>query len=105
MKKKFSNPTFRIIASIVLGILIGVLICFVAIGLGYIHMNDGTLKEYSVKIFGLTIFDIKRVGSEMVGTPNNTSMMFIGVIISMILAIVVEIIVSLKNRHRKETAK
>ncbi|EKZ4946873.1 protein LlsX, partial [Listeria monocytogenes] len=51
------------------------------------------------------IFDIKRVGSEMVGTPNNTSMMFIGVIISMILAIVVEIIVSLKNRHRKETAK
>ncbi|EGT1931259.1 TPA: protein LlsX, partial [Listeria monocytogenes] len=48
MKKKFSNPTFRIIASIVLGILIGVLICFVAIGLGYIHMNDGTLKEYSV---------------------------------------------------------
>ncbi|HDU1253695.1 TPA: protein LlsX, partial [Listeria monocytogenes] len=28
-----------------------------------------------------------------------------GVIISMILAIVVEIIVSLKNRHRKETAK
>lgn len=96
---------FRIIVLIVLGILIGVFICFVVIGLGYIYMNDGILKEYSVKIFGLIIFDIKRVGSEMVGIFNNISMMFIGVIIFMILVIVVEIIVLLKNRYRKEIVK
>ncbi|MBC1743467.1 LlsX family protein [Listeria welshimeri] len=105
MKKKFNNPTIRIITSIVLGIIIGFLICFVAISMGYNQMNDATLTDYSVKVFGLPIFDIQRVGSDLVGTPNNSSMMFIGVIFSMILAIVIEIVVSLKNKHRKEGAK
>ncbi|MGO1632897.1 MAG: DUF5963 family protein, partial [Staphylococcus equorum] len=42
-------------------------------------------------------------GAEYIGTPNNSNMMFIGIIFSMILAIVTETIVAFKNRKRGES--
>ncbi|MBC2017536.1 LlsX family protein [Listeria seeligeri] len=101
MREKFKNPTVRIMASIFGGIVIGVLICFVAISIGYNQMNDTSLINYNVKVFGLSIFNIHRIGSELVGTPNNSSMMFIGVIFSMILAIFIEIFIAFKNNIGK----
>ncbi|GEQ33701.1 LlsX family protein [Marinilactibacillus psychrotolerans] len=103
MKKKLNNPTTRIIASIVLGIVIGVIVCFIAIRFGYSHIKSTDLMEYNVNLIGLNIFNIQREGAEYIGTPNNSNMMFIGIIFSMILAIVTETIVAFKNRKRGES--
>ena len=59
--------------------------------------------EYNVNLIGLNIFNIQREGAEYIGTPNNSNMMFIGIIFSMILAIVTETIVAFKNRKRGES--
>lgn len=103
MKKKLNNPTTRIITSIILGIVIGVLVCFIAIRFGYSHIKSTDLMEYNVNLIGLNIFNIQREGAEYIGTPNNSNMMFIGIIFSMILAIVTETIVAFKNRKRGES--
>ncbi|WP_207696644.1 hypothetical protein DOK67_0002296 [Enterococcus sp. DIV0212c] len=102
MKKKFNNPTNRVIVSIILGIVVGVFVCFMAIRSGYSHIKGTSLSEYSVDVFGFSIFDIQKVGGEFKGTPNNSNMMFIGLIFSMVLAIATEIILAVVNRRRKE---
>ncbi|MFD2307265.1 DUF5963 family protein [Enterococcus termitis] len=98
MKKKFNNSTTRVIVSIFLGIILGVFVCFMAIRTGYTYVKSSSLTEYSVNILGFTIFDIQKVGNEFKGTPNNSNMMFIGIIFSMILATATEIVIALKNR-------
>lgn len=105
MKKKFNNPTTRIVISIILGIVLGVFVCFMAIRSGYAFVESHSLTEYSVNIFGLTIFDIQKMGNEFKGTPNTSSMMVVGITFSMILAIGTEIIIAFKNRKRKEGDK
>ncbi|MGY3751162.1 DUF5963 family protein [Vagococcus acidifermentans] len=105
MKKKFNNPTTRVIASIILGIILGVFVCFMAIRSGYTYIKSSSLTEYSVNIFGFPIFDIQKVGNEFKGTPNNSNMMFVGIIFSMVLAIVTEVVIALKNRKSKEDDK
>ncbi|MBO0439635.1 LlsX family protein [Candidatus Enterococcus ikei] len=102
MKQKFNNPTNRVIVSIILGIIVGVFVCFMAIRLGYSHVKGTSLSEYSVNVFGFSIFDIRKVGGEFKGTPNNSNMMFIGLIFSMVLAIVTEVILAIVNKRRKE---
>ena len=62
MKKKFNNPTIRVIVSIVLGIILGFVVSFIAIFSGYTYIESSSLTEYSVNIFGFTIFDIQKVG-------------------------------------------
>lgn len=103
MKKKLNNPTTRIIASIVLGIVIGVLVCFIAIRFGYSHIKNTNLMEYNVNLIGLNIFNIQREGTEYIGTPNNSNMMVIGLAFSMVLAIVTETIVAFKNKKKVES--
>ncbi|EPP0902202.1 DUF5963 family protein [Listeria monocytogenes] len=98
MKKKFNNSTTRVIVSIFLGIILGVFVCFMAIRTGYTYVKSSSLTEYSVNILGFIIFDIQKVGNEFKGTPNNSNMMFIGIIFSMILATATEIVIALKNR-------
>ncbi|EKP7339254.1 LlsX family protein [Listeria monocytogenes] len=105
MKEKFNNPTTRVIVSIILGIILGVFVCFMTIRSGYTYVKSSSLTEYSVTIFGFTIFDIQKVGNEFKGTPNNSNMMFIGIIFSMVLAIVTEVVIALKNRKGKEDNK
>lgn len=103
MKKKLTNPTIRVIVSIILGIIIGVLVCFIAIRFGYSHIKSTDLMEYNVNLIGLNIFNIQREGTEYIGTPNNSNMMFIGLAFSIVLAIVTETIVSFKNRKKVES--
>ena len=104
MKKKINNPTTRVIVFI-LGIILGVFVCYMEIRSGYTYIKSSSLTEYSVKIFGFPIFDIQKIGNEFKGTPNNSNMMFVGIIFSMMLAIVTEIVIALKNRKDKKDDK
>lgn len=105
MTKKFNNLTTRVIVSIILGIILGVFVCFMAIRSGYTYVKSSSLTEYSVSILGFTIFDIQKVGNGLKGTPNNSNMMFIGIMFSMVLSIITEVIATLKNRRSKEDEK
>lgn len=100
MKKKFNDQMTRVIVSVILGIILGFFVCFMAIRSGYATIKTSSLTEYSVNVFGFSVFDIQRVGTELKGTPNSGNMMFIGIIFSMVLATVIEIAVALRSRKR-----
>jgi len=101
MKEKLKNAKMRVAMCIILGIIVGLCSCSIAIVLGYTHIRSAGLDNYSVNLLGFSIFDIQRMGTELEGTANNGNMMFIGLIFSMILTMGIEMIVATKS-HRRE---
>lgn len=96
----FKKQEFRIIGEILLGIVISVIFNFLCISFGYYKINADKLDTYSVSPFGLEIFQIKNGGNS--GSPVVTNMMYIGIIFSILMVIVVEVIIGMKKRHHKE---
>jgi len=101
MKKILENDMSRRIAAIILGIILSVAVSVVAITLGYTHVRTHALNDYTVELLGLPIFAIKRIGEEVAGAPNMSMMMFLGIIFSMVLALVAELIVA-RGKKRKD---
>jgi len=102
MKKKWSNQYVRMLTCIISGVILGVLICLIAITLGFMHVRSAALSEYIVHVLGTPIFVISRAGTELTGTPNVSMMVFVGMICSMLLMLVVEVIAGIRKK-RKET--
>lgn len=94
------KQTNRIIIALILGIVIALAFCYFAIGLGYNQIKDVTITEYSVQLFGFSIYDIKEINGKVSGSANNNNMMFIGIILSMILVMITELIFSKKSNKK-----
>lgn len=94
------KQTNRIIIALILGIVIALAFCYFAIGLGYNQIKDVAIAEYSVQLFGFSIYDIKEINGKVSGSANNNNMMFIGIILSMILVMITELIFSKKSNKK-----
>lgn len=91
---------FRIIGEILLGIVISVVFNFIYISFGYYKIHVDKLDTYSVSPFGLEIFQIKNGGNS--GNPVITNLTYIGIIFSILMVIIIEVILSMKKRQHKE---
>lgn len=103
MSAILNKQTNRIIIALILGIVIALACCYFAIGLGYNQMKDVAITEYSVQLFGFSIYDIKEINGKLSGSANNNNMMFIGIIFSMILVMITELLFSKKSNKKVVT--
>lgn len=61
-------------------------------------MKSNDLDSYSVRLIGVTLYDITKSGNEYVGQAINQNMSIIGMVISIITIIVNETRVYLTNK-------
>ncbi|GHU35521.1 hypothetical protein FACS1894193_08650 [Bacilli bacterium] len=99
--EKYNTRTNRMVALIILGIIFAVITCSIAITLGYHHVKSHELADYRVNVLGISIYQIQNINGELKGIGNHPAMMFIGIIFSMVLTIVMELIIVLKNKKNE----
>lgn len=88
----------RICLEIVVGIIISVILSAILISLGYYKVNSNDLDKYSVNFIGVTIYNITKINGDFVGEAINQNMSMIGIICSVILIIVNETRIFIKNK-------
>ncbi len=92
------NQFVRICLEIFAGIIISVILSAILIAFGYYKVKSNDFDSYSIKLIGFTLYNITKSGSEYVGEAINQNMSIIGIITSIIVIIVNETRVYLKNR-------
>jgi uncharacterized PurR-regulated membrane protein YhhQ (DUF165 family) len=100
LKKILHHDMSRRITAIILGIVFSIVISSIAIALGYTHVRTNNLSGYTVELLGLPIFTIVKIGDEMGGSPNISVMMFLGLMSSMVLALLVEVLVARRKKRK-----
>ncbi|MFA9396819.1 MAG: LlsX family protein [Clostridiaceae bacterium] len=93
-----NNQFVRICLELLAGIIISVVLCCILIFLGYYKINAESLNEYTVKLFGVIIYEIKNISGDMVGTAINKNMSIIGSICCIVSVIVWETNAILKGK-------
>lgn len=91
----------RLMIEILVGIGISVVANLIAITFGYKHFYKAALDNYNVRFLGIKVFNIVKEGAKGVGTPNIQNMMLVGVMCSVILVVICEIIVNVKAKKQK----
>lgn len=102
MSTILNKQTNRIILEIFLGTFLGIILCYFLIKAGYNQIDSSAVKEYTVQLFGFSIYEIKEINGKLNGVANNNSMMFIGILFSMLVIIIMELLFARKNRGVKK---
>lgn len=92
----------RLMIEILAGIGISVAANLIVITFGYKHFYRASLDSYNVHFFGIDVFDIVKEGSKGIGTPNIQNMMLIGIMCSVILVVICEIIINVKANKKQK---
>lgn len=88
----------RICLEIFIGSVISTILSAILIAIGYYKVKNNDLDSYSVRLIGVTLYDITKSGNEYVGQAINQNMSIIGMVISIITIIVNETRVYLTNK-------
>lgn len=88
----------RICLEIFIGSVISTILSAILIAIGYYKVKSNNLDSYSVRLIGVTLYDITKSGNEYVGQAINQNMSIIGMVISIITIIVNETRVYLTNK-------
>ena len=86
MSQQVNRLSFAIIA----GIVMGIALCAVVISFGYHHAYSALPASYDVRLLGLPIYHLTRVGEAYAGAPVPRNMVFVGILCSLVLAVLVE---------------
>lgn len=86
MSQQFNRLSFAIIA----GIVMGIALCAVVISFGYHHAYSALPASYDVRLLGLPLYHLTRVGETYTGVPVPRNMVFVGILCSLVLAVLVE---------------
>lgn len=84
------NSSSRIVFEIVLGVLISIVLSFIAISTAYFFVISRGMHMFSLKIMGLDLYNITLVNGRYVGNANSNSMIILGVICSMLTIFILE---------------
>ncbi|MBE5968698.1 MAG: hypothetical protein E7242_00525 [Lachnospiraceae bacterium] len=98
-RKQFIRIVIEITLGITIGITLSVLICSISISNGYGNFYRDSLAECNISVFGINIYDIKKAGNEVIGTPNSFAMAILGIIFSLIVVVAIELMSAIKNRN------
>ena len=87
-----SQQVNRLSVAIIVGIIIimGVTLCAVMISFGYHHAYSALPASYDVRLLGLPLYHLTRVGETYTGVPVPRNMVFVGILCSLVLAVLVE---------------
>ncbi|OMG16138.1 LlsX family protein [Actinomyces naeslundii] len=85
-----SQQVNRLSIAIIAGIIMGVALCAVMISFGYRHAYSALPASYDVRLLGLPIYHLTRVGETYTGVPVPRNMVFVGILCSLVLAVLVE---------------
>ena len=85
-----SQQVNRLSIAIIAGIIMGVALCAVMISFGYHHAYSALPASYDVRLLGLPIYHLTRVGETYTGVPVPRNMVFVGILCSLVLAVLVE---------------
>ena len=88
----------RICLEIFIGSVISTILSAILIAIGYYKVKNNDLDSYSVRLIGVTLYDITKSGDKYVGQAINQNMSIIGMVISIITIIVNETRVYLTNK-------
>lgn len=96
MKKLINKQEYRIILEVIMGIILSIIINFIMISIGYSHYYSLNLQEkaYFINEMGMPIYKI--INGK--GIPVITNMIFSGIIWSILIVIIIELIISIKGR-------
>lgn len=86
MSQQVNRLSFAIIA----GIVMGIALCAVVISFGYHHAYSALPASYDVRLLGLPLYHLTRVGETYTGVPVPRNMVFVGILCSLVLAVLVE---------------
>lgn len=89
----------RIIIEIILGIVLSAIISSISISIGYFILNKNNYSNFDVNLLGMNLYKIKNYGDA--GEPIITNMMFLGVTLSILLVIIIELSFAIKKRGNK----
>ena len=102
MSKKLIQITSSIASGV--GVVISIILTTLSISSGYNTVRCENLNEYTVKLFGISIYTITKEGESFNGNGNFFLIILIGVVLSMILtglSILVELlIIKIKDKKR-----
>ena len=75
------NKLTRILVFMLVGMVLGVLICSILITFGYFSAYDSNPDSHTVKLLSIEIYELHKdnVG-EYSGTPDHENMIFIGIV-------------------------
>lgn len=85
-----SQQMNRLSIAIVAGIILGIALCAVMISLGYHHAYSTLPASYDVRFLGLPLYHLDRAGETYTGAPVLRNMMFVGILCSLVLAVLME---------------
>ena len=90
----------RVIIEILAGIVLSAIITAISISIGYFIINKNGYAHYDVNLLGLNLYKIKNHVDS--GEPIITNIMFLGVALSILLVIIIELLVATKKRGKKQ---
>ncbi|HDY9445585.1 TPA: LlsX family protein [Staphylococcus argenteus] len=90
----------RVIIEILAGIVLSAIITAIAISTGYFIINKNGYANFDVNLLGLNLYRIHNYGVS--GEPIITNIMFLGVILSILLVIIIELLVATNKRGKKQ---
>ena len=99
-KLKTSMPA-RLVAYIIGGIAISGIIFFVLIYFGYASVLNTQASSYLVTCLGLPIYEITSSADGPVGRSVGVNMPIIGMVCSLGIALVVELVLALRAKNKK----
>ncbi|MCH8639984.1 MULTISPECIES: LlsX family protein [Staphylococcus] len=90
----------RVIIEILAGIVLSAIITAISISIGYFIINKNGYAHFDVNLLGLNLYKIHNHGDS--GEPIITNIMFLGVALSILLVIIIELLVATKKRGKKQ---
>lgn len=85
---------------VIIEILAGIVLSAIAISTGYFIINKNGYANFDVNLLGLNLYRIQNYGVS--GEPIITNIMFLGVILSILLVIIIELLVATNKRGKKQ---
>ena len=90
----------RVIIEILAGIVLSAIITAISISIGYFIINKNGYAHFDVNLLGVNLYKIHNHGNS--GEPIITNIMFLGVALSILLVIIIELIVESKKRGKNQ---
>lgn len=90
----------RVIIEILAGIVLSAIITAISISIGYFIINKNGYAHFDVNLLGLNLYKIHNHGDS--GEPIIANIMFLGVALSILLVIIIELLVATKKRGKKQ---
>ena len=90
----------RVIIEILAGIVLSAITTAISISIGYFIINKNGYAHFDVNLLGLNLYKTHNHGDS--GEPIITNIMFLGVALSILLVIIIELLVATKKRGKKQ---